>query len=154
MQSTTGCKINVAPASGQDFEREIGLVGTRGAIDQAKRAIMDKVYAVVSQKRHKLNYFTNLSKEEKNRGGGGSRRDEQFNDQYLHSQQPYGQQNQTANNNQQQPQDQTQAGSDADPYAAYGGYQNYVALWYSSLAQQGQPPMQGQGPPGEQRPPG
>lgn len=32
------------------------------------------------------------------------------------------------------------AGGDpaADPYAAYGGYQNYVALWYAALAQQGQ----------------
>lgn len=48
MQATTGCKINVAPASGQDFRREIGLVGTRGSIDAAKRAIMDKVNAVVS----------------------------------------------------------------------------------------------------------
>lgn len=47
MQSTTGCKINVAPASGQDYEREIGLVGSRVAIEQAKRAIMDKVEAVV-----------------------------------------------------------------------------------------------------------
>lgn len=48
MQATTGCKINVAPASGQDFQREIGLVGTRVAIEQAKRAITDKVTAVVS----------------------------------------------------------------------------------------------------------
>ncbi len=48
MQATTGCKINVSPASGQDFRREIGLVGTRGAIEAAKRAIMDKVNAVVS----------------------------------------------------------------------------------------------------------
>lgn len=48
MQATTGCKINVAQPSGQDFEREIGLVGSRAAIEQAKRAIIDKVYAVVS----------------------------------------------------------------------------------------------------------
>lgn len=47
MQATTGCKINVSPASGQDFQREIGLVGTRGSIEQAKRAITDKVNAVV-----------------------------------------------------------------------------------------------------------
>ena len=34
----------------------------------------------------------------------------------------------------------------ADPYAAYGGYQAYVALWYQSLAQQGQQGQsQGQG---------
>lgn len=48
MQTTTGCKINVAPATGQDFRREIGLVGARGSIEAAKRAIMDKVHAVVS----------------------------------------------------------------------------------------------------------
>lgn len=34
----------------------------------------------------------------------------------------------------------------ADPYAAYGGYQNYVALWYAALAQQGQAGGQGQPP--------
>ena len=48
MQATTGCKINVSPASGQDFRREIGLVGARGSIEAAKRAITDKVNAVVS----------------------------------------------------------------------------------------------------------
>jgi far upstream element-binding protein len=47
MQNSTGCKINVSPASGRDIEREIGLVGTRQAIDLAKRAIMEKVDAVV-----------------------------------------------------------------------------------------------------------
>lgn len=51
MQSTTGCKINVSQASGADIEREIGLVGTRQAIDDAKRAIWDKVEQVVSQDR-------------------------------------------------------------------------------------------------------
>lgn len=48
MQINTSCKINVAQPSGDDFEREIGLVGSRSAIEQAKRAIMEKVYAVVS----------------------------------------------------------------------------------------------------------
>ncbi len=47
MQAETGCKINVSPASGQDFEREIGLVGSRDAIEQGKGAIMEKVHAVV-----------------------------------------------------------------------------------------------------------
>lgn len=49
MQNQTGCKINVSPASGRDVEREIGLVGSRHAIDAAKRAIMDKVDTVVSR---------------------------------------------------------------------------------------------------------
>ena len=48
MQNTTGCKINVTPASGRDIEREIGLVGSRGAVEAAKAAIMEKVHAVVS----------------------------------------------------------------------------------------------------------
>lgn len=48
MQATTGCKINVSQASGADIEREIGLVGSRQAIDEAKRAIWDKVDSVVS----------------------------------------------------------------------------------------------------------
>ena len=48
MQSTTGCKINVTPSSGPgEMEREIGLVGSRDAIAAAKRAIEDKVDAVV-----------------------------------------------------------------------------------------------------------
>lgn len=47
MQSETGCKINVSQASGADIEREIGLVGTRQAIDDAKQAIWDKVDQVV-----------------------------------------------------------------------------------------------------------
>jgi far upstream element-binding protein len=50
MQATTGCKINVSPSSGPgEVEREIGLVGSRDAIAAAKRAIEDKVEAVVSQ---------------------------------------------------------------------------------------------------------
>lgn len=49
MQNSTGCKINVSqqPQPGQS-EREIELVGSRDAINQAKAAIEDKVEAVVS----------------------------------------------------------------------------------------------------------
>ena len=47
MQSETGCKINVSQASGADIEREIGLVGTRQAIEDAKRVIWEKVDQVV-----------------------------------------------------------------------------------------------------------
>ena len=49
MQNQTGCKINVSPASGRDVEREIGLIGTRHAIEAAKRAILSKVDAVVGR---------------------------------------------------------------------------------------------------------
>lgn len=48
IQSTTGCKINVSPKQPGETEREIGLVGSRDAIAAAKRAIEDKVDAVVS----------------------------------------------------------------------------------------------------------
>ncbi|KAK3061437.1 hypothetical protein LTS18_006281, partial [Coniosporium uncinatum] len=41
-----------------------------------------------------------------------------------------------------------------DPYAQWGGYQNYMALWYAAMQQQqqagGQAPGQGE----QQRPPG
>ena len=159
MQATTGCKINVSPASGQDFQREIGLVGTRGSIEQAKRAITDKVNAVVRSNTLLVSCeFANLPQEEKNRPSGGAHRDDHYNDRYSHTtqqqqqqqQQAYGQQNAKSS------QPQTGAGEVADPYAAYGGYQNYVAMWYSTLqAQQGQQQAsQDQGPPGEQRPPG
>lgn len=49
IQSTTGCKINVSPKQAGETDREIGLVGSRDAIAAAKRAIEDKVEAVVSR---------------------------------------------------------------------------------------------------------
>jgi len=48
MQNATGCKINVSPPAGADIDREIGLVGSRVAIENAKRAIWEKVGSVVS----------------------------------------------------------------------------------------------------------
>ena len=54
MQSNTGCKINVSQSSGPDeTEREIGLVGSRDAINRAKQAIEEKVEASVSAALHK-----------------------------------------------------------------------------------------------------
>ena len=48
MQNTTGCKINVSQQSGPgESDREIGLVGSREAIEAAKHAIEDKVEVVV-----------------------------------------------------------------------------------------------------------
>lgn len=49
MQNNTGCKINVSQSSGPgEVEREIGLVGSRDAINRAKLVIEEKVEAVVS----------------------------------------------------------------------------------------------------------
>ena len=159
MQSTTGCKINVSPPTVQDFEREIGLVGSRDSIERAKHAIMEKVHAVVRPlilfTFSDTNQSSNLLlQQEKNSGRGRtSDHQNQYNNGPPYSQpqqqyqQPYGHQQ---NPQQQQQQPGGPSGGGADPYAAYGGYENYVALWYSSYQAQNQgqqnPPTQG--PPG------
>ncbi|KAF1951083.1 hypothetical protein CC80DRAFT_216749 [Byssothecium circinans] len=140
MQATTGCKINVSQASGADIEREIGLVGTPSAIAEAKNAIWEKV----DQVKEKNN--------QRRAGGGRDHRDRDQNDHYSHQQQQsnYGQPSGQPSAAQQPPQGGDGAAA-ADPYAIYGGYQNYLAMWYSSLGYQNQ--AQGaQG--GDQRPPG
>ncbi|KAF2639238.1 hypothetical protein P280DRAFT_481395 [Massarina eburnea CBS 473.64] len=141
MQATTGCKINVSQASGADIEREIGLVGTPQAITEAKSAIWDKVEQVKEK-----------NNQRQGRGGGGrDHHDRDHSDSYSHQQQSsYGQPDAQHN-----PAQQPAQGGDAaaaDPYAVYGGYNNYMAMWYASQyanlgAQTGQPG-------GDQRPPG
>ncbi|KAL8811467.1 MAG: hypothetical protein Q9223_007525 [Gallowayella weberi] len=142
MQQTTGCKINVSQPNGRDIERDIGLVGSRGAIEAAKRAIMDKVHAV--EDKNRTNFRDN------NRDDRFNDRNNNNNSSVDHYQPPpqqssYTQPQQQQNTMQQPPHGATDAAA-VDPYAAYGGYQAYVALWYQSLAQQGQ--QQGQGAPG------
>ncbi|KAK5162423.1 hypothetical protein BJ546DRAFT_946400 [Cryomyces antarcticus] len=160
MQNQTGCKINVSQPSGADVEREIGLVGTQGAIEEAKRAIWDKVDTVTQRDRN---------------GGQGGNRGRAGADPYSdnrgysqqpqqgYGQQPYGQQAQVpapVMGMQQQgapsgaaptgdPAAAGAASGAADPYAAWGGYQNYMAMWYAALAQQSQA-QGGQPPPGAQ----
>ncbi|QDS74117.1 hypothetical protein FKW77_009810 [Venturia effusa] len=144
MQAETGCKINVQQASGRDVERPIDLVGSAQAIEAAKRAIWEKVDQVAQ-------------KDKNNGGGRGGNRDDRHdrNDQYgggaQYSQQqaqPWGQQSAQG----MPPQagaPAAQAGGE-DPYAQYGGYQNYVMLWMAAAQQQGLG-GQGQAPSG---PPG
>ncbi|TID12878.1 Serine/threonine-protein kinase [Venturia nashicola] len=131
MQAETGCKINVQQASGRDVERPIDLVGSAQAIEAAKQAIWEKVNQV----------------KDKNNGGGGGRggnRDDRHdrNDQYGGGAQYSQQQAQSWG---QQPAQgmppqvgapAAQAGGE-DPYAQYGGYQNYVMLWMAAAQQQG-----------------
>ncbi|KAF2096860.1 hypothetical protein NA57DRAFT_58745 [Rhizodiscina lignyota] len=145
MQNFTSCKINVTPPSNPDVEREIGLIGTRQAIDAAKRAIWEKVDSV--RNRDGGGGY--------NRGGRGGRdSSDHYNgstqgqySQPQQQQQPYGQQPMA-----QPPMPAAAAQGDAnaaDPYAIYGGYQAYLAMWYAAMAQQkqaGQAP--GQGAPG------
>lgn len=148
MQSETGCKINVSQASGADIEREIGLVGTRQAIDDAKQAIWDKVDQVVSSTPLLHPMHADSTQKEKN---NSRRRDQGGQDNnYSQQQQPTQSYGQAAAPQGQPPAPAagSPAGGAADPYAIYGGYQNYLAMWYASFAQQQQ---QGGAPPG---PPG
>ncbi|KAK2729760.1 KH domain-containing protein [Colletotrichum kahawae] len=127
MQNGTGCKINVAQSSGPgEVQREIALIGSRDSIARAKQAIEEKVDAV----------------RQKNSGGGGGgggggrgRQNQDYNDR-SYSQQGS---NPPASGSTNPPAAQAPAGADgADPYAQYGGYQNYLALWYQSLVYQQQ----------------
>ncbi|KAK1751154.1 hypothetical protein QBC47DRAFT_84828 [Echria macrotheca] len=134
MQNNTGCKINVSQSSGPgEVEREIGLVGSRDAIERAKRAIEDKV-EVARQKS----------------GGGGGPRGRPPRD---YDNPNYGQPSNTSSSaapNMPPGNPAAPAGAGApgqpDPYAMYGGYENYVALWWQSHMAGQQ--AQGQGGPG------
>lgn len=119
MQNVTGCKINVAQSSGPgEVQREIALIGSRDSIARAKLAIDEKVEAV----RQKGSGG--------GRGGGGGGRGHHDSDRNN-----YSQQGPSAATNQAPP---AAATDGQDPYAQYGGYQNYVALWYQSLMYQQQ----------------
>jgi len=129
MQNGTGCKINVTQGKPGETDREIELIGSRDSIEQAKMAIMDKVDAA----------------RQKSGGGGRPRGQGQ-----AHGHRDYdnaGGYGQPSNNNS-APQNVQPVGAApaaagaADPYAAYGGYDNYLALWYASQmqAQGGAPP--------------
>ncbi|KAG5950633.1 hypothetical protein E4U53_004702 [Claviceps sorghi] len=122
MQNTTGCKINVAQSSGPgEVQREIALIGSRDSISRAKLAIEEKVDAV----RQKSG----------DRSGPPRGRGHQDPDRPSYSQGP----DTSANPN------RASSGDGADPYAQYGGYQNYVALWYQSLVYQQQQQQTGDG---------
>ncbi|KAI1435567.1 hypothetical protein GGR50DRAFT_655588 [Xylaria sp. CBS 124048] len=122
MQNTTSCKINVSQSSGPgEVEREIGLVGTRDAINRAKRAIEDKVDAV----------------RQKNSGGpGGGGRGGRSQSRRDWDNPNYNSQNSTGQTSTTDSQNAAPANGGVDPYAMYGGYQAYLALWYQALAQQ------------------
>ncbi|KAI8624579.1 hypothetical protein F5Y19DRAFT_308281 [Xylariaceae sp. FL1651] len=143
MQNSTGCKINVSQSSGPgEVEREIGLVGSRDAINRAKRAIEDKVDAVRQK---------NSGGSGGGGGGGGGRggRNQNRRDWDNPNYAPQGSSNQP---NMADAQNPAATNGGADPYAMYGGYQAYLALWYQALAQQQQGGTQ---PAGEMpKPPG
>jgi far upstream element-binding protein len=132
IQNATGAKINVFPPSGADHEREIDLVGSRQAIDAAERAIRGKVDAL----------------REKNdaRAAGRGARDG------VNDRPPVQGDTAVYNNTAAGAPMAAGAAPGTDPYAAWGGYQNYVAMWYAAMANQQQ--QTGQAPPGGQNRPG
>ncbi|KAL9127669.1 MAG: hypothetical protein Q9217_003496 [Psora testacea] len=130
MQMNTGCKINVSQPSGRDLEREIELIGSRYSVDQAKAAIMEKVHAVQERiDRTSSHAHYDNSPITQTQIQSPAKQIEQ---------QPY-------------PFEVGEPPGGHEAYAAYGGYQNYVALWYASTqgkqAQQDSFP-QSSGPPG------
>ncbi|ERT03427.1 hypothetical protein HMPREF1624_01742 [Sporothrix schenckii ATCC 58251] len=155
MQSSTGCKINVSQTPGaNENEREIGLIGTQEAIERAKIAIEEKVEAV-RQKNSGGGYGGPGGGRGRGREGGDGGGYRQQRDYDSHG--GYGGGGRGGGDGGPsrggpggpggQP---TSDDPNADPYAAYGGYAAYVALWYQALAQQQQsgggapPPAPGQ----------
>ncbi|KAI0019840.1 hypothetical protein F4780DRAFT_408597 [Xylariomycetidae sp. FL0641] len=135
MQNSTGCKINVSQSSGPgEVEREIGLVGTRDAITRAKRAIEDKVDAV----RQKNN----------GGGGGGGGRGGRNQNRRDWDNPNYAPQGSNFSSNAADSQPAAAANGGTDPYAPYGGYEGYMALWYKAYMDQQQQTA------GQSKPPG
>ena len=108
---------------------------------------MEKVDAVVRARPISTKViFANILQEQRNRGQGRDGRDDDRYDVRHPAQQQvqapaYGA----------TPGQQPQVAGGEDPYAAYGGYNNYVAMWYAAMAQQQQ---QQQGGPSQANPPG
>ncbi|KAK2822998.1 hypothetical protein FQN49_007569 [Arthroderma sp. PD_2] len=137
IQSFSGCKINILPLVGREPEREVTLYGAQTAIDAAKRAIMAKVEAAQKSRSQ------------------GPRRDDSYNQQpqyqqqHQQQQQPYSQDA----SSQHQQQGMQPTGDGSDPYAMYGGYENYMVMWYAAMAQQQQQQAQYPQHPGGGAPP-
>ncbi|KAG9517750.1 eukaryotic type KH-domain (KH-domain type I), partial [Aureobasidium melanogenum] len=137
MQATTGCKINVGQPEQPDVQRRIGLVGSRSAIDEAKRAIWEKVDTVQQRDRN-----GGAREQRAPRNDYGNNQYSQQPQQQSYGQMPMGGAAQAisalqgiSSTPQQAPAADPNA---ADPYAPYGGYQAYCAMWYAALAQNGQ----------------
>ena len=111
MQTVSGCKINVSQPQGADIQRQIELIGSRPAIEHAKRLIWEKVNAV---------------RDKQTGGSGGSSRGGNP-PPPSYGAGGYGSANSPVYS--QSPSMPPPRPGDNDPYAPYGGYQNYMALW-------------------------
>ncbi|WEW60809.1 hypothetical protein PRK78_006297 [Emydomyces testavorans] len=134
MQNATGCKVNILPAVGREIEREVVMIGSRQSIEQMKKSIVEKIDAFKSRSQ--------------------ARRDDGHSDRYSQPQSRSYSQDQNRSS-QPPPASGPAAGSDsADPYAMYGGYENYIAMWYAAMAQQQQQQQFQQSPGSDPKPPG
>ncbi|XWW93329.1 hypothetical protein V2A60_001262 [Cordyceps javanica] len=143
IQSQAECKINVAPSSGPgEVQREISLIGAPESIERAKQLIDEKVEAM----------------KQKNAGGGGRGGRDRHDGGGRGGHHDRGHGDRGGGNNYSQASStnappQGASGDASDPYAQYGGYQNYVALWYQSLMYQQQQQGGGDGTPPAGAPP-
>ncbi|PUU76432.1 hypothetical protein B9Z19DRAFT_1129768 [Tuber borchii] len=151
MQSSTGCRINVSSQFQQgDPEREIALAGTREAIARARTAIEEKVEASTrSAPPARPAHFTPSDQQQ----------------QTQQSAWPAYALPQPSSNSPPAPSTSNTAAVTAatgvggappglpgaaqdDPYAPYGGYQAYCAMYYAVIMQQQQQQQQGGAAPG------
>lgn len=151
MQRSTGCKINVNQPHSPDFERAIDLSGPRPAAEEAERIIWEKVETV---RQRDAAAGRPLKGGQGGQGGRGGGQDYGQPQGYSQAQQPaYGgyapPQPQFQMPGAPAPTQQAPASDPNDPYAAYGGLQNYLALYYANLQAQ-QQGGQGGAPPGAQ----
>ncbi|KAL9060605.1 MAG: hypothetical protein Q9162_000556 [Coniocarpon cinnabarinum] len=119
MQNVSGCKVNVSQPQGADIERSIELIGSRPAIEHARRLINEKVVAV----RDKQGGGSGGS----GGGGGGGSRGGQ--NPPPPSSYGYGSSSMPGYSQPMPSMPLPHQGDNADPYARFGGAQNYWSLW-------------------------
>ena len=159
LQRTSGCKINVHQPSGQDINRDIDLEGSPRQMEDAERAIWEKVETVQERDGQSGGRGGRAGGGGASRGGGGYDQGSSYDGYSQQQQQPA-----SSGYGQYQPQQQVPAampfqmpalpqqgtpasGAAADPAAA-AAYQQFYAQWYMQQMMQGQQP--GAGAPGQQ----
>jgi far upstream element-binding protein len=158
LQRTSGCKINVHQPSGQDINRDIDLEGSPRQMEDAERAIWEKVETVQERDGQSGGRGGRAGGGGASRAGSGYDQGSSYDGYSQQQQQPA-----SSGYGQYQPQQQAPAampfqmpalpqqgtpasGAATDPAAA-AAYQQFYAQWYMQQMMQGQP---GAGAPGQQ----
>ncbi|KMU77268.1 far upstream element-binding protein 2 [Coccidioides immitis RMSCC 3703] len=125
LQNITGCKVNILPAVGREVDREVVMIGSKQAIEQMKKSILEKVDTFKSRSQ--------------------ARRDDGYSERYSQPQLRSYPQDQAKSSQPSQASAPAAGGDSADPYAMYGGYeftlQCGMRQWLN-IAQQQQPYQQ------------